>query len=160
MEYVDAPSLASVGKGLSEEHRCQLVCHITDDSMMTPYSSIPDDKYPTRSQIFCLFPPSSSQAHAVLIDFSATTQTLDLDVDLSKDDYGKCMFVLINPITGFDTKWVCEYWDRDEMKRECWDANMMGLVQKEYSWKAHAVDPYKFVYDGLEPELDNNMFNV
>ena len=27
-----------------------------------------------------------NQTHAVLIDFSATTQTVDFDVDLSKDD--------------------------------------------------------------------------
>jgi hypothetical protein len=117
-------------------------------------------------QILCHLPPSGSQAHTVFIDFAATTQTLDLDVDLSnsKDDYGLCVVAITTSVrkdvTGMDTKWVCEYWDRDEMKRECWDANMMGLVQKEYSWKAHAVDPYKFVYDGLEPELDNNMFNV
>ena len=48
------------------------------------------------SQILCNIPPSTcsssqSQAHAVLIDFSAATQTLDPDVSLEKDDYGHCV---------------------------------------------------------------------
>ena len=139
--------------------------HITDDSM-TPYS-IPQvtsirhglrviqcadisqhDWHP--GQILCNL-TLSSQAHAVLIDFSATTQTLDLDVDLSLDDYGHCVSAISFPeITGLDVKWVCEYWDRDEMKRESWDTNRMGLREGEYIWSSYGVDPYKFVYDELD----------
>ena len=51
--------------------------------------------------------------------------------------------------SGLDLKWVCEYWDRDEMKRECWDTNGMALMDQGYVWISDAVDPYKFVYDGL-----------
>ena len=81
-------------------------------------------------QILCNRPHSSSppQAHAVLIDFSSTTQTLDLDIDLSKDDYGQCISAITHKdITGLDAKWVCEYWDREEMKRECWDTHRVAL---------------------------------
>jgi len=102
-------------------------------------------------QILCNIPPSTSsssqpQAHAVLIDFSATTQTPDPDVDLSKDDYGTCASAIAR--VGIDTKWVCNYWDRDEMKRECWDAKSMGAFFHGYIWSTRGVDPYKFVYDG------------
>ena len=103
-------------------------------------------------QILCNIPASTSsypqpQTHAVLIDFSATTQTLDPDVSLSKDDYGNCASVIAE-LSGMDTKWVCEYWDRDEMKRECWDANVMGAIFRGYVWSPREVDPFKFVYDG------------
>jgi hypothetical protein len=101
-------------------------------------------------QILCNLPPSS-QAHAVFIDFSATMQTVDLDEDVSKDDYGRCVSAIIDSKdTGLDLKWICEYWDRDEMKRECWDAHGMSLKHYEFTWRSKAVDPYKFVYDGLD----------
>ena len=98
-------------------------------------------------QILCNLSPSS-QAHAVLIDFSATMQTVDLEVNPSKDDYGRCVSA-IQEVNGLDRKWVCEYWDRDEMKRECWDTNGLTVVDKGYVWSSRVVDPYKFVYDGL-----------
>jgi hypothetical protein len=104
-------------------------------------------------QILCNLPPSS-QAHAVLIDFSATMQTIDINVNVSKDDYGKCVSAITRlKNTGMDMKWVCEYWDRDEMKRECWDAYGMSLGtfgDNGYSWRSAVEDPYKFVYDGLD----------
>jgi hypothetical protein len=181
MEYVDAPSLASgVTRKWSEEHRGQLVCfHITDDKyddalfyiqQMTSirhgvrvlqHADITQHDWHA-GQILCHLPPSGSQAHTVFIDFAATTQTLDLDVDLSeysKDDYGGCLVAITTSVrdnvaaSDMLTKWVCEYWDRDEMKRECWDANELSVAQGEHSWTAHAVDPYKFVYDGLDSEL-------
>ena len=79
-------------------------------------------------------------------------QIVDLDVDLSKDDYGRCVSAIRRQdITGLDSKWVCEYWDRDEMKRESWDTNKMTIVKKGHQvWSSSAVDPYKFVYDGLD----------
>jgi len=63
-------------------------------------------------QILCNIPSSTSsssqlQTHAVLIDFSAMTQTLDPDISLSNEDYGNCA----SELTDMDTKWVCEYWD-------------------------------------------------
>ena len=148
-----------------------VVFYITDDSM-TPYSNpqMTSIRHGLRviqcadisqhdwhgGQILCNFPPSSSQAHAVFIDFSATMQTVDLDVDLSKDDLGRCVSAItVLDNTGMDVKWVCEYWDRDEMKRECWDAHGMGLMHRGYSWSSKAVDPYKFVYDGLVTSLDH-----
>ena len=108
-------------------------------------------------QILCNLPPSS-QAHALLIDFSATTQTIDLDVNLSNDDYGRCVSAITElKNTGMDVKWVCKYWDRDEMKRECWDAYAMSFLSTfdskgntlGYSWQSELEDPYKFVYDRL-----------
>jgi hypothetical protein len=105
-------------------------------------------------QMLCNLTPSSSQAqqaHTVLIDFSATLQTLDLDVDLSKDDYGRCVAAITHQdITGLDGKWICAYWDRDEMKRECWDTYGVGLLKKGFTWSSRAVDPYEFVYKGLD----------
>jgi hypothetical protein len=93
---------------------------------------------------------SQTQAHAVFIDFSATTQTLDLDIDLSKDDYGRCVSAITRrPETGLDPKWVCEYWNNDEMKREDWDTNRMTMFTEGYSWRSQATDPYEFVYKGL-----------
>jgi len=86
-----------------------------------------------------------------LIDFSATTQTLDPDVSLEKDDYGHCVDVIARQeLPGMDMTWVFEYWDRDEMKRECWDAKTMSAVfpSRGYIWSSRGVDPYKFVYDG------------
>jgi hypothetical protein len=105
-------------------------------------------------QILCNLSPSS-QAHAVLIDFSATTQTIDIDVNLSKDDYGLCVSAItaLHNTTGMDMKWVCDYWDRDEMKRECWDAYEMSTGNlkggKGYCWQSATGDPYKFVYERL-----------
>ena len=104
-------------------------------------------------QILCNLPPSS-QAHAVLTNFSATTQTLDPDVDLSlRDDYGRCVSAITHHDTGLDRNWVWEYWDRDEMKRESWDTNEMGLMSQGCLWPSNAVDPYKFVYDGLDRSM-------
>jgi hypothetical protein len=104
--------------------------------------------------MLCNLTPSSSQAqqaHTVLIDFSATLQTLDLDVDLSKDDYGRCVSAITHPhITGLDTKWICAYWDRDEMKRECWDTDKVTFFEPGYVWRSCAADPYEFVYKGLD----------
>ena len=107
-------------------------------------------------QMLCNIPPSTCsfpqpQAHVVLIDFSATIQTLDPDVSLEKDDYGLCVNAIARQeYTGMDMKWVFEYWDRDEMKRECWDAQSMGICFPKlgYIWSSCGVDPYKFVYDG------------
>lgn len=101
-------------------------------------------------QILCNFCPSlssSSQAHVVLIDLSATLQTLDLDVDLAKDDYGGCVNAAIQG-TGLDPNWVCEYWDRDEMKREDWDAHSTSMWGNGYEWSSRRDDPYAFVYEG------------
>ena len=95
--------------------------------------------------------PSSSPAlaHAVLIDFSATLQTLDLDVNLAKDDYGRCVSAITHEnTTGLDSKWVTEYWDRDEMKRENWDAYDMCMMKNGYYWFSKREDPYAFVYEG------------
>ncbi|KAF8348694.1 hypothetical protein F5887DRAFT_951448 [Amanita rubescens] len=153
LEYIDALPLDSgCASKCSEEHRSQLMTSIRHGLRVMQYSDVSQlDWHP--GQILCNIPPSmssdSSQAHAVLIDFSATTQTLDPDVDLSNlDDYGSCASAIAR-LTGMDTKWVCEYWDRDEMKRECWDANSMGAVFRSgYTWSTSGVDPYKFVYDG------------
>jgi hypothetical protein len=181
MEYVDAPSLASdVTKKWSEEHRGQLVCRVfINDDSMTPYSTsqMTSIRHGLRviqcadisqhdwhaGQILCHLSSSGSQAHAVLIDFSATTQTIDLDVDVSKDDdYGLCVSAIINQKrSGLGTKWVCEYWDRDGMERESWDTGSFGLFEElkdghEYYWSPRDVDPYKFVYDGLDKVEDTN----
>ena len=107
-------------------------------------------------QILCNIRPSTCsssqpQAHAVLIDFSSTIQTLDPDVSLEKDDYGLCVNAIARQEhTGMDMKWVFEYWDRDEMKRECWDAGSMSAFFPKlgYIWSSRGVDPYKFVYNG------------
>ena len=103
-------------------------------------------------QILCNICPSlssSSPAHAVLIDLSATLQTLDLDVNLAKDDYGRCVSAITHEsITGLDPKWVCEYWDRDEMKREIWDVYSVGIMRNGYHWSSKREDPYAFVYEG------------
>ena len=96
-------------------------------------------------QILCNFPPSS-QAHAVLIDFSAMTQTLDINVELSEDDYGRCVDAIVS--ASLEPKWVFDYWDKDEMKRECWDTFWVHLMRKGYSWSS-GMDPYEFVYDEL-----------
>jgi hypothetical protein len=177
MEYVDAPPMDSGVTGKwSEGHQGQLVCcvflrnHIIDNGMtlyliaqmtsirhglrVVQCSDISQHDWHA-GQILCNLSPSSSssqaQAHAVLIDFSATTQTLDLDVDLSKDDYGRCVSAITHQdITGLDSKWVCKYWDRDEMKRESWDTSGMTMVKREYVWSSKAVDPYKFVYEGTD----------
>ena len=54
-------------------------------------------------------------------------------------------------ITGLDVRWVCEYWDRDEMKRESWDTNWMHMMRDGgFTWSSRPVDPYKFVYEGLD----------
>ena len=53
-------------------------------------------------QILCNHSPSS-QVHAVLIDFSATTQTVDIDVNLSKDDYGRCVSA-VQDVSSLDLK--------------------------------------------------------
>ena len=172
MEYVDAPPLDSgVTSKWSEEHRGQLVCRVFISlmSISTPYSitQMTSIRHGLRviqcadisqhdwhgGQILCNLLPSS-QAHAVLIDFSATLQTIDLDVNLSKDDYGECVSAITHSKnTGMDMKWVCEYWDRDEMKRECWDAYEVSFGSfkggNEYSWRSGLEDPYKFVYDRL-----------
>ena len=166
MEYVDAPTLGSgVISKWSEEQRSQLVCHVFISLMtVTPYPilQMTSIRHGLRvmqcadisqhdwhgGQILCNFPPSS-QAHAVLIDFSATTQTVDPNEDHSKDDYGRCVSAIVHT-PNLETKWLCEYWDRDEMKRECWDAFGVHLMYKGYSWSSNAVDPYKFVYDEQE----------
>ena len=104
-------------------------------------------------QILCNLSRSSSppQAHAILIDFSSTTQTLDLDIDLSKDDYGQCISAITHEdTTGLDAKWVCEYWDREEMKRECWDTHRVALGRDGFVWESSAVDPYRFVYERMD----------
>jgi hypothetical protein len=46
---------------------------------------------------------------------------------------------------------VCKYWDRDEMKRESWDACdvMLFSVVTDFSWESRSVDPYKFVYEEM-----------
>ena len=36
------------------------------------------------------------------------------------------------------------------MKREEWDTNGMALMEKGFVWTSDAVDPYKFVYGGLD----------
>ena len=92
-------------------------------------------------QILCNIPPS---AHAVLIDFSATTQILDPDVSFERDDYGNYVGAIARQelTTGMDIKWVFEYWDRDEMKRECWDVKSMSVVFPSlgYIWSSRGVD--------------------
>jgi len=101
-------------------------------------------------QILCILPTRASQAHAFLIDFSVTTQS-DLDFDLSTDDYGQCVSVIAQKdITGLDPKWVCEYWDRDDMKRESWDTHEMTITKEGFVWSSKAADPYEFVYEGLD----------
>jgi len=98
-------------------------------------------------QILCNLCPSlsssSSPAHAVLIDLSATLQTLDLNVNLAKDDYGRCVSAITHEnITGLDPKWVCEYyWDRDEMKREIWDVYRVGIMRNGYHWSSKREEP-------------------
>ena len=77
-------------------------------------------------------------------------QTLDHNVSLGKDDYGECAIAIAcQEHTDMDMKWVFGYWDRDKMKRECWDTNVMSMVipRHEYIWSSHGVDPYKFMYD-------------
>jgi hypothetical protein len=77
-------------------------------------------------------------------------QAVDLDEDVSKDDYGRCVSAIIDSKdTGLDVKWICEYWDRDEMKRECWDTYGMGLMQDRYSWSSNAVDPYTVPFKSI-----------
>jgi hypothetical protein len=104
------------------------------------------------NQILCNISHSSSpsQAHAVLIDFAATTQATDIDIDHSKDDYGRCIGAIMHEgIIGVDLQWACKYWERDEMKRECWDVFGMGMgnLATGFSWRSRSVDPYKFVYE-------------
>ena len=100
-------------------------------------------------KILCNLPPSS-QAHAVLTNFSATTQTLDLDVDPSSGMImgNACLLLRITILVWI---WIGYggYWDRDEMKRESWDTNEMGVMSQGALWPSNAVDRYKFVYDGL-----------
>ena len=171
MEYVDAPPLDSgVTSKWSEEHRGQLVCRVFISlmSISTPYSitQMTSIRHGLRviqcadisqhdwhgGQILCNLLPSPP-AHAVLIDFSATMQTIAIDENVSKDDYGRCVSAITDSKnTGMDMKWVCEYWDRDEMKRECWDAYAMSIRTFDpegngYSWRSGLEDPYKFVYD-------------
>ena len=162
-----AASRASGRKSTGASWYVVCIYDITDDSM-TPYciTQMTSIRHGLRviqcgdisqhdwhgGQILCNLLPSS-HAHAVLIDFSATLQTIDLDVNLSKDDYGQCVSAITDlKNTGMDVEWVCEYWDRDEMKRECWDVYGMSLGTlggKGHSWESEAVDPYKFVYDSL-----------
>ena len=75
------------------------------------------------------------------------TQTLDISVEHSEDDYGRCVGAIINT-TGLEPKWVFEYWDKDEMKRECWDTFRVHFTTEECRWSS-GMDPYEFVYDGL-----------
>ena len=101
-------------------------------------------------QILCNLPSPQALAHAVLIDFSATTQTLELDVDLSKDDYGKCTSAIShNDVTGLDPEWVFAQWDREDMKRESWDTNSVAMARNGHHWSSSALDPYKFVYEHI-----------
>lgn len=106
-------------------------------------------------QILCILhtAPTSSGilGHAGLIDFSATTQTLDdLEIDYSADDYGKCVSAITHKrVTGLDPKWVFAQWDRDDMKREIWDTNSVGMSKGGAHWRSATVDPYKFVYESI-----------
>ena len=171
MERIDAQPLDSgIISNCSPEHLDQLVCYIflcnyiTDVVTMYPIPQMASIRQGLRvmqycdvsqhdwhpGQILCNFPPSSHaqlEAHAVLIDFSFTTQTLDLNVDLSNDDYGDCVSEIASILTGLDMKRVFEYWDRDDMRRECWDTEAMTISLGGYSWSSHRVDPYRFVYD-------------
>jgi hypothetical protein len=111
-----------------------------------------------QGQILCNLSHASSppQAHAVFIDFAATTQAIDVDIDVAvdheKDDYGRCVAAITREsYPGVDMQAVCKYWDRDEMKRESWDACdvMLFSVVTDFSWESRSVDPYKFVYEEM-----------
>lgn len=104
-------------------------------------------------QILCRLysAPASSEvaAHAVFIDFSATTQTTDLEIDYSKDDYGLCVSAIIDDVNGLDTKWELAQWDREDMKRESWDAFGVHIMKKDFTWSSKLPDPYAFVYESI-----------
>ena len=106
-------------------------------------------------QILCNLPSTaaSSQAlaHAILIDFSATIQTVELDVDLSsKDGYELCVSTITHiDVTGLDPKWVFAQWEREDMKRESWDTTSVCMSKNGHHWSSRPLDPYKFVYEHI-----------
>ena len=60
--------------------------------------------------------------HAFFVDFSATYQTTNTNYRFAVDDYGRCVQSIGDTeTTGLDLKWVCDYWDKEHMKREEWD---------------------------------------
>jgi len=97
-----------------------------------------------------LYKPNSP-IHAVFIDFSASTQTLDLDTDPGSDDYANCVTAIAQgSLAGLDREWVFDFWKRSDMLRDDWDAASSAFFA-DFSciWKSEIVDPYKFAYDGL-----------
>ena len=85
--------------------------------------------------------------NAIFIDFASTYQTTDSRYENVVDDYGRCVSVVRR--SGLDMKWVCDYWDKEHMKREDWDLGSIGFATKEFYWVSRNKEPYAFVY---EPE--------
>ena len=108
-------------------------------------------------QILCQVgsPASSSHrdipSHAIFVDFSASTQTMDLDYELGGDDYGDCVRTIAHSsIAGLEMQWVYDYWMRSDMLRDDWDGENTAIFgEGTYVWNSERVDPYLFVYEEI-----------
>lgn len=92
-------------------------------------------------QILCITEPTTT--HCVLIDFASAFQTLDSFYHHGKDDYAKCLEILLDPKHGMDNELV---WTQYE-ERETWD---FGELCVKFNGKVHnleAPDPFAFISD-------------
>lgn len=105
-------------------------------------------------QILCHFPKSVTSStekptpRAVFIDFSNTVQTTYDRYTCGVDDYGFCFEKLcFSNLPGLDVRWIVDYWQRDDMKREGWDCRTIGMIRKGVNYVYKPKDPYGFVYE-------------
>jgi hypothetical protein len=86
----------------------------------------------------------SQDIHCVLVDFSATTQSIKGELH-RMDDFGTSLSVLTFHI-GMDFAMVWQHYDQ----REFWDTCVMIARIGDKRKIARAADPYEFIYHEQE----------
>jgi hypothetical protein len=85
--------------------------------------------------------PQPQSVHCVLVDFSATTQSIEEEHHMN-DDFGSCLAVLMETDLGLNPEIA---W-RNFGEREYWDLNMLSAIVGGERRFSVAAEPYEFVY--------------
>ena len=83
--------------------------------------------------------------HAVFVDFSYSTQTFNIYLDHSNDDYSDCISAVLRGLPDTDNKWMEleDLWNREDMQREEWDMSSAYVISRETKIRCiPTVNPY------------------
>jgi len=154
MEFVPAESLSTgVAKALSMPQQEQLVRSTRHAIRALQRADVSQHDWHS-GQIMCRVvrrnaddpdAPQAQSVHCVLVDFSATTQSIE-EEDHMNDDFGSCLAVLMGTDLGLNPEIIWQNFS----EREYWDLNMLSAVVAGERRFSIAAEPYEFAYQEQE----------